>query len=494
MERARTMEAEKAAAVLEKSLAGHRGDLTIADAAAKSGLALRDAELGLHHLSSEYNGRLSTTEKGELLFRFPRGFQKPFVERTGLKRFWDATVRAVKGTAKFVLRAWISIVLIGYVAVFLAILIGLMFANRGERSDSGGAAIGALFRVILEALYWTFHPFSPFNVTGTSIYDTSSRRRGRRRSRFADDDDFEEEEKPPFYERVNRFVFGPEEKKPDPRELQQRIVAQIRSHKGRIGIGDVLRITGLPREEADPLMARLMLDYEGDVSVSDDGGITYSFPALRRTAETAQLTPPPPVWTQKVEAPPITGNDVGSNVLVGFLNGFNLIASFIAIEVGLTVDKLIWLFEQSRSRIPIEPPDPSTPLVLGWIPFVMSMAIFALPIVRTILASRKATAAKEENARRALLRTVLDQTQSKNVVHEEKLKAAWKSVTGDEPSDAQLAKEVAALGGDLDTAQMNEGRAAYRFRDLEAEVKALEDERKQATDAEREVGAVVFRA
>ena len=45
-----------------------------------------------------------------------------------------------------------------------------------------------------------------------------------------------------------------------------------------------MRVTGLPRDKADPLMARLMLDYEGDVGVSEDGGIFYRFAALRKTA------------------------------------------------------------------------------------------------------------------------------------------------------------------------------------------------------------------
>ena len=85
---------------------------------------------------------------------------------------------------------------------------------------------------------------------------------------------------------------------------------------------------------------------------------------------------------------------------------------------------------------------------------------------------------------------MLDETTNKNLVHEEKLRAAWKTATGSEPSDAQLAKEVAKLGGDVDLKHAE----SYRFRDLEAEVKALEEERRVASDAEREVGAVVFRA
>ena len=52
-------------------------------------------------------------------------------------------------------------------------------------------------------------------------------------------------------------------------DVEQRLIAAIRAGKGRIGLGDVMRVTGYPREKADPLMAKLMLDYDGDVAVSD---------------------------------------------------------------------------------------------------------------------------------------------------------------------------------------------------------------------------------
>jgi hypothetical protein len=94
-----------------------------------------------------------------------------------------------------------------------------------------------------------------------------------------------------------------------------------------------------------------------------------------------------------------------------------------------------------------------------------------------------------------VLRTVLDQTGMKNLVQEDKLTRAWQSATGKAPSDKELAAVVAELGGDLDLpATEQQSRATYRFRDLEAEVKALEEEREKAAESEREVGAVVYRS
>src|SRR5277367_7122493 len=108
------MDAAKAAAALKQALAGKGKDFTIADAATKSGLALRDAEAGLHALLSEYRGHLRVTSEGELLFRFPAGFTKPWETRTRLAELGRKAGKVLLGVARFVVRAWISVVLIGY--------------------------------------------------------------------------------------------------------------------------------------------------------------------------------------------------------------------------------------------------------------------------------------------------------------------------------------------------------------------------------------------
>jgi len=258
--------------------------LTIADASAASGLALRDADRGLHWLVSEYRGHLRVTDSGELLFLFPHGFAKPWERRDAFEKAVGAVGRAALGIGRFIVRAWVMVVLLAYVAIFLAVVIGLTFANQNDRRRSsgfpGGALIYGLLRVLADAAFWMFHPFSPF-AYGYGYgggYGYAGARMGGPRSRAPKDET-------PFYEKVNRFFFGPTPPKEDPRAMEQAILAELRAEKGRIGLADVMRVTGMPREQADPLMARLMLDYDGDVEVSNDGGIYYHFEAMRKTAE-----------------------------------------------------------------------------------------------------------------------------------------------------------------------------------------------------------------
>ena len=489
------MNPSAAAKALEKSLGGagrkEKIDLTIADAAAKSGLALRDAERGLHALLSEYRGHLRVTSEGELLFRFPNGLTKPWETRTKIDAFVARAGRALLGIGRFIVRAWIAVVLIGYALLFLALIIGLTLArsNSDSKSSRGGGMgleLGAvLFRIIGEALFWTFHPFSPFSVGyygygygGERGYVRAPRRRQ------------PEENKEPFYNKVNRFFFGPDQPPEDPRAMERAILAEIRGQKGRIGLADVMRVTGLPRDEADPLMSRLMLDYEGSVEVSDEGGIFYRFESIRKTVEqsTAEARPAP-AWARLEKLSPLTGNEVGTNLLIVALNGFNMIMSLYAIANGMTFEKIAWLLRGARDTAAHPLPDTGTAIALGVVPLVFSIALFAIPVVRALYRPIKERKVARENGRRGLLREVLTGIDKREIT-DASLENAWRSAAGKAPDAKEITREVVALGGDVEI--QDDGRVRYRFPDLEAEAAALRAEREAASEEEARVGKIVF--
>ncbi len=308
---AKAGEAIRAKIAGDKALPAAGLTLTVADAAAKTGLALRDAETGLTWLSKEYRGQLRVTNDGDLVHVFPYGFRKPWVAQDARNKLLKSVGKGVMSGLRFVVRAWVAVVLIAYALLFVALILGLTFARQWICNDDrreglpGGAIAYAFLRVVGDALFWTFHPWSPFSVYygptwyGEPAYVGGYDRYGGGyappRQQRADASG----PKVPFYERVNRFFFGPPSAEPDPLENERLIVTAIRAGKGRIGLADVMRVTGLPREQADPLMAKLMLDYEGDVDVSEDGGIVYKFPAIRKTASDSTVErEPPPAWSR----------------------------------------------------------------------------------------------------------------------------------------------------------------------------------------------------
>lgn len=479
------MEPRLAAKALQEAIKDPKRPMTIADASAASGLALRDAESGLHWLTSEYRGHLRVTEDGDLVHVFPAGFTKPWETRDAIDRALAKTGRTMLGVGRFVVRAWILVVLLGYTAIFVAMLIALAFArssgnDRGRGSGFGLA--GGLFRVLGDALFWTFRPFSPLYYGPLDYgYGRANDRNKQPRARSAS-------EGIPFYEKVNRFVFGPETPPEDPNAMRARVVLEIRANKGRIGLADVMRVTGLPRDEADPLMSRLMLDFEGSVEVADGGGIFYRFPQLRRTATTDEHQGKQvAAWQRPNVQAPLTGNDAGANAIVSLLNGFNLLMSAWVLNHGMTIQNLLTLFSKHP---PVVMPDHSLPIALGVVPLVFSIGLFVAPAARALFRSRTKQVHAQENARLSILREVLAHAPKKESVSDEALRKAYRVATGVEPSSKEITKRVVDLGGDVDTGPNGEVR--YRFADLEAEAEALDEERAHASDEEEKLGRVVF--
>ncbi len=485
------MEASKAAATI-RSRVDPTKPLTVADAAAATGLALRDAESGLTWLSKEYRGMLRVTTEGQLIHVFPTGFTRPWAARDARQRVLGAVGHALASTVRFVVRAWVTVVLVGYAAIFVGLLLAMTFARQGgndSRRDSdglpGGAMAYAFLRVVSDALFWTFHPWSPFSVYGGY---SSGWNNGYGQSRFDDRGSRRASREPrvPLYERVNRFFFGPHAVPVDPLEDERRLVAAIRAGKGRIGLADVMRVTGLERGRADSLMAKLMLDYDGDVAVSEEGGIVYRFPEIRKTASEGATAEPAPAWARAKPLEPLTGNPVGVNLAIGAINAFNLLMAWWCIDNSMTIERLIHLFD----RIPRPFVDTGAPLALGYVPLVFSALLFIVPAVRAVLRPWKERDAAKEKGRLAVLRAVIERVGAKAPVTDEAVAEAWTKATGTGAPPKSLDRELVALGGEV--VIEDEGKTRWRFADFETEAAAVQAEREAAADDEAKIGKVMF--
>ena len=471
----RIKQASKLASILKKAIPNNNLEMTISDASAKSGLSLNDSKIALNYLLSEYRGHLSVTNSGILLFKFPYRFAKPWEKKDKRIVILNKFKNGFLGIAKFFVRAWVSVVLIGYVIVFSLILIVLTLAKNDDR-DSDDSSFSSrllphmLFRLIFDALFWTFHPFSSFKSSNYKCY--------------------KKEKNSNFYEKVNRFVFGPEKHIEGSLFNRKLIISQIRSKKGVVGLSDIIRITGLDIKSANSLISKLILDYDGDIIVSNNGGIIYKFSELRKSVNGDSLVEVESIWLTRRKLLPLIGNTIYINMLIILLNVFNILMSWIAIKNNWTMEKLHFMFTNSYEVSNLDFVFSNyTPLVLGWIPLFFSTTLLIFPLSRFILRYSEIKKNQLENGRRGILKIILTKLTLKGV-DENLLISSFKSFSGRKPTSKELMHEIITMGGELSFIKDN--KTFYRFKDLENESIALKAERFKAENKESDVGYVIF--
>jgi hypothetical protein len=189
--------------------------------------------------------------------------------------------------------------------------------------------------------------------------------------------------------KVFAFVFGPDTPKPTQAQKDRSVVRLIRARRGVLTATELVQHTGLPLQEAEEEMARLMSAYDGDVRVTEEGVITYVFPELLVSATgTVSEREPDPAWRRLEPAESVTGNDRKSNALIAGINGFNLAAA---------VSAPWFIFPRLGFGGPV------AWVGLVWVPLAFSALFFAVPLARAASVRRRNRRRQDRNLRKVLL-------------------------------------------------------------------------------------------
>jgi hypothetical protein len=302
---------------LVKALRGKRGQLTKADAVAASGLPTHLVDESLDRLLKEYRSHLAVTEEGELLYSFEPGMvrrgEPTFAERVRAAGRWLARA------GMWVFKVWITVTLVAYVVAFLVLLLGAMFGGsdrdrRSSRHGDGG----------LGWLIWMFTPNWGYGYGyhrdpwGRPIPGPEQRRRigGRPRKKIL--------------QSVYDFVFGPALPAPDKLADEREALAYIRENDGRITATDLVALHGWSYRRAEEEATRLLVDYDGEPEVTEDGVLVYAFPALLKSTDSDASRDWKPTWQKPEKNPKLTDNSPTANWVIGAFAGFNLLVSFFA--------------------------------------------------------------------------------------------------------------------------------------------------------------------
>jgi hypothetical protein len=434
---------KRAKVLMMTALRGRDAKLTRADAIVASGLSEEEAGTALTALLKEYRSHLSATETGELLYEFDPAFQRR--DALSLRERAAALGSRLWKGFTFLFKIAIVTTLVSYFVAFVAMMVALIFARSGsnDRDDDGG---GFGFNGLLWFWGW----------------DVGSNGYGRQRARLA------RPRREPLYKRVFAFVFGPPTPAVDPLADEKQLVGYIRAQRGRIAAVDLVRLMGWTFPRAEQEVTRLMVDYGGEPEVTEDGVVVYTFKAVRKTAgSTAELSSPRWASERLETAPPLTGNEPGTNAMIAAFNGFNLLAPFWivpAFEARLHVSLASWQF------------------LLWDFPLAFSALFFAVPAGRWIKARLEEGRRRVRNDRRRLLGRIFAGAGPR--LREE--------LAPTPELGALLDRELVSLGGDIAAEPDERGRVLYTFPRIDEEAAAVARARAAAPTVEQDAGMVVF--
>ena len=441
-----------------------RGRATLGDVVAATGLPDHEAEQALKVLLERCRGHLDVSDSGDLLYRFDPGLIARDREPFGV-RFRRVAWAAFKTGFK----VWTAVMLVVYFVVFVAIVIALLFANRDDRDGfggRGGLSLGDFFLIhwLLGGRGWS---------RGSLYYGHSHARR------------LPKDAQPPFYKKVFAFIFGPEEPRPTQLQKDRSILQLIRARRGVISAPELVEHTGFAIEEAGQEMGRLTGAYGGDPQVSEGGEVVYAFPDLMKSAHGKVRTREPrPAWMRLEYRKKLTGNTVGSNVGIGAMNGFNLVAAGVL--------GLVPAFNAASFGLPL---DPLILWGLGIVPATFSGLFFLVPALRAFSLRGENRSRLRRNVRRLLLGLIYSRSVGtiQWIAVADAVRHVTRGLKGWQVDPAVVTAELERLAAEFDAdVEKKDDGYRYRFGRVRESLVEAELVRRQLRLENQKLGPVVY--
>jgi hypothetical protein len=480
---------EDASRTLKKSLTGHEGrSLRAAEASTLSGLPLDMAEAALLKLHSVYPSTFEVGDDGGFVFRFTSLSKRR--EGGGLRRLWlnirrgvlprlIAIQHGIEDNLIFLLMPALMLILtanmvglalplsldfpgVGFLRVFpgmflmlgiglfgifsaLALLFILLLLGGLMMLLCGAAMIvTAVYLAGWERQFWTAIGVLAFGsfitMWGWGFASTSLESIRSMSSRKEKDAMFRD-----VWLVLRGFVFGArtDTKVVAGEELrdERQLTALLVQKKGVLAARDLVSLFGWNMPQAEAELSRILLDYGGDIEVTEEGHFVYVFPAWRERVEAQSTEPLVPFWERVPEAPRYWGVQRSTRNLV--------IVLLIAGLLGLCVSELV--FAPDDFFFPTYSNDEAIVAGLGIWPYLVIAAIMGL---RGLLWWVRRLRHEREGARLLAVREVLAQAE-----------------TGGWYVDTKFASD---FGGELDELQgTRDGAYFFRFPALQDHGRAL---------------------
>jgi len=402
-----TINLKENALLLEKHIQKTKGQFTLNDAAAITGVPTEQARESLNELMGKYICHLQVSENGDLIYDFgsspTRRGEKSFAEiLDGIKEWlWKAF--------KIFFKAWITVTLVVYFVVFVLLLIALIIAMTASNKDddkksSGG---GAMFRLIGDVFYAIFR----WNTIGGGTYYEKDQYgqpykhyKPVESSIFTNKTNGDPKSKKNFISAVYDFVFGPPRVEPEPFDNQKEVAAYARQNKGVMVTSEFKALAGWNNDEAQEFMTDCIARFNGAAEITTNAVLYADFYELTRSKTQAQDGKIEWYWNEYEPEYELTGNTKGKNAGIIAMNGFNLLFATLCF-----VDGQQTLFEGKQGLFTAMMPAEIVFYGLGIVPMLFSAIFFAVPLLRSFSLRTKRKQRRLNNIKKRLVKVIYQQ-------------------------------------------------------------------------------------
>lgn len=244
------------------------GRVTIGDVASRAGLKLNEAQRALQALAADTNGFLEVSDEGDVLYVFPKDYRAKLATKS-LRIKLEPFFEKAKAASEYLIRVSFGTALIASIVLVYTTIIAIISSrseedNRGRRGRSFDT--GFTFYLSPTDLFWYWDPY---------YY---------RRRRIQTDDD-----KMNFIESTFSFVFGDGDPNLGIEEERWKLIGQYISSNGGVVAAEELapyldvETSGASTDDESYILP-VLLRFDGQPEIDEEGNILYRFPSLQRTA------------------------------------------------------------------------------------------------------------------------------------------------------------------------------------------------------------------
>ncbi|ESQ40303.1 hypothetical protein EUTSA_v10013253mg [Eutrema salsugineum] len=244
--------------------------VTVGDVASRAGLKVTEAQKALQAIAADTDGFLEVSDEGDVLYVFPRDYRSKLATKS-LRIQIEPFLEKAKGAVDYLTRVSFGTALIASIVIVYTTIIVLLSSrsedDNRQRRRGRGYDSGFNFFINPVDLFWYWDP---------NYY---SRRRARE----------DEGKGMNFIESVFSFVFGDGDPNEGTEEERWQMIGRyITSRGGVVAADELAPYLDVPSSKSDTsdesYILPVLLRFDGQPELDEEGNILYRFPSLQRTA------------------------------------------------------------------------------------------------------------------------------------------------------------------------------------------------------------------